>query len=122
MSETLPVAILYSSRIGFMSLSPIDPHELVLLRHAFAKKYNKSLDKEVLDDLSFKTKDAFAIILQGRWLDNGQVQPHLIEQDLNELLPAFRLGFTNEMLMYVTFPSPFSANLSKLSCLFPTAL
>lgn len=76
-----------------------DPTEMILLRHAFGQRYNKALDKEVLDDLSLKTKDGFAIVLQGRWLDNGQVQPQLIEKDLRELLPAFRLGFTNEMLM-----------------------
>lgn len=57
------------------------------------------MDKEVLDDLSFKTRDAFAIVLQGRWQDGGYVQQDLIERDLQDLLPAFRLGFTNEMLM-----------------------
>lgn len=59
------------------------------------------MDKEVLDDLSLKTKDAFAIVLQGRWQDGGYVQQDLIQRDVNELMPAFRLGFTNEMLMYV---------------------
>jgi len=58
---------------------PLDPNEMLLLRNAFEKRYNKSLDREVLDDLSLKTKDSFAIILQGRWLDNGQVQQQLLE-------------------------------------------
>lgn len=76
-----------------------DPNELVILRHAFEKQFHKSMDKEVLDDLSLKTKDAFAIVLQGRWHDNGQVNQSLLGQDLQQLLPAFRHGFTDEMLM-----------------------
>lgn len=81
------------------TLLPVDPNELILLRAAYEKRFHKSMDKEVLDDLSFKTRDAFAIVLQGRWQDGGYVQQDLIERDLQDLLPAFRLGFTNEMLM-----------------------
>lgn len=81
------------------TIRDLDPNELVLLRAAYERRYHKSMDKEVLDDLSFKTKDAFAIALQGRWQDGGFVQHDLIQRDLQDLIPAFRLGFTNEMLM-----------------------
>jgi annexin A7/11 len=76
-----------------------DPHELIMLREAYKKEYNRSMDQDVLDDLSLKTKDAFTMVLNGQWHDNGCVDINFVQRDVQDLIPAFRLGFTNEMLM-----------------------
>ncbi|KAM0791684.1 hypothetical protein ACM66B_003958 [Microbotryomycetes sp. NB124-2] len=53
------------------------PLALDLLKAAFQKQYNKSLEKTVLDELSFKTKSAMQVALLGDWHDmpNGGRSP-----------------------------------------------
>lgn len=48
-----------------------------LLKAAYQRKYNKSLEKVVLDELSFKTKSAMQVALLGEWRDlpNGGRTP-----------------------------------------------
>lgn len=54
-----------------------------LLKAAFQRRYNKSLEKTVLDELSFKTKSAMQVVLLGDWHDmpNGGRSPEF-EQGL----------------------------------------
>lgn len=73
------------------------PNDLMALRAAYTKKYNKSMDQVVLDDLSMKTRDAFNIALQGRWQDNGYPDPGLLQQDVHQLMGMMRFGRTDEI-------------------------
>lgn len=70
-----------------------------MLRHAYEKRFKRSMDQTVQGELSFKTKDAFNIALQGRWQDNGYVDHNMVQSDVHQLGSAFRLGFTDEMLI-----------------------
>ncbi|KAK4054957.1 hypothetical protein OIO90_003298 [Microbotryomycetes sp. JL221] len=45
------------------------PLAIELVKAAFQKRYNKSLEKTVLDELSFKTKSAMQVVLLGDWQD-----------------------------------------------------
>lgn len=77
------------------------PNDLQMLRAAYQKAYNASLDQVVAGELSLKTKDAFNIILQGRWQDNGFVDPSMVQNDVHQLSSNMRLGQTDEILMCV---------------------
>ncbi|KAK4050593.1 hypothetical protein OIV83_003319 [Microbotryomycetes sp. JL201] len=85
------------------------PLAIDLLKAAFQKAYNKSLEKTVLDELSFKTKSAMQVALLGDWHDmpnggrapefeNGiqpggfapQVNHQMIQDDLATLSKAIR--------------------------------
>jgi hypothetical protein len=57
------------------------------------------MDQVVQGELSLKTKDGFNIALQGRWADNGYVDHNMIQSDVHQLGSAFRMGFTDEMLV-----------------------
>lgn len=48
-----------------------------LLKAAYQRKHNKSLERVVLDELSFKTKSAMQVALLGEWRDmpNGGRTP-----------------------------------------------
>jgi len=86
------------------------PVEIKLLRDAYRAEHNKSLDDLVAGELSastlhkradgagMKTRDAFAIILQGRWDDGGFANPAMVEQDVERLHRALSiLGNTQEI-------------------------
>ena len=63
------------------------------------KYAQKSFDQTISDELSFKTKQAFSIALQGRWLDNGSVpvDPAALQRDVSSLKNA--LNGSEEMLV-----------------------
>lgn len=75
------------------------PTEMQMLRHAYEKRFKRSMNQVVKGELSFKTKDAFNIALQGRWQDNGVVDHTMVQSDVHRLGSAFRMGYTDEMLM-----------------------
>ena len=70
-----------------------------MLRHAYEKRFKRSMDQTVEGELSFKTKDGFNIALQGRWADNGYVDHNMIHSDVHQLGSSLRMGFTDEMLV-----------------------
>lgn len=70
-----------------------------MLRAAYEKRFRSSFDQMVAGELSFKTKDAFMIALQGRWEDNGHVDPNMLHHDVSQLANNMRLGFTDELLV-----------------------
>jgi len=75
------------------------PQDLAMLRAAYEKRFHKSFDQMIAGELSFKTKDAFMIALQGQWEDNGFVDPNKLRADVANLANHMRLGFTDEMLV-----------------------
>ncbi|ORY62705.1 hypothetical protein BCR35DRAFT_355111 [Leucosporidium creatinivorum] len=108
-----------------------------LLRSAFQARYSKSLEKTVLDELSFKTKGAMQVALLGDWKDqpmggrtgdmesglggvggfggmgavHAQVNQQMVQGDLQSLSKCFGMDTDQSLLSSILFTrSPLHLN------------
>ncbi|KAK9447567.1 uncharacterized protein V1518DRAFT_421327 [Limtongia smithiae] len=75
--------------------------ELNAIKGLYQQRFNKSLDKEVADDLSMKTKQMFAMVLTANRVEEWiPVDPSRVQQDVQDLYRATqgKIG-TDELLV-----------------------
>ncbi|KAL8278285.1 hypothetical protein RQP46_009317 [Phenoliferia psychrophenolica] len=108
------------------------PSSLQLLRAAFQAQTNKSLDQFVESELSYKTKQGFAVALMGDWKDSpggdlvagtagGQVNETMVQQDLDQLKKAMRGIDDDEVLVASIIFARSPNHLNRLQALYLTS-
>lgn len=76
--------------------------DLNAIKHAFHAQTGRTLETEILNDLSFKTKDLFKIVLEARRNDeSAPCLPHEIDKDVQDLHHALTSSLVSKDTMTI---------------------